>query len=332
LPDRSPSSSPRRARLSLIDALLLLMTLIWGTNYSIVKRAFVEIDPQAFNALRMTIASIVFLLIIVVIRTLRRGVVDQPAGQPHAVASIWHTPAPITRADWIGFAALGVVGHAGYQYLFIGGLALTTVANSSLLLAATPVVIAIISAIRGEERIAPLHWAGAALSLAGIYIVVGHGMSLGAGSLRGDAMMLAAVFCWAIYTLGARHLMVRHSPVGVTGVSMAIGACLYVPLVWGHIASTDWARLTIVTWIAIVYSSLFALCVAYTIWYVAVRQIGSARTSVYSNLIPIVAMLTAVLFLGEHFTFARVAGATAVLVGVALTRVGKTTVTIPAED
>ena len=59
-------------------------------------------------------------------------------------------------------------------------------------------------------------------------------MSLGAGSLRGDAMMLAAVFCWAIYTLGARHLMERHSPVGVTGVSMAIGASLYVPLVWGH--------------------------------------------------------------------------------------------------
>jgi len=333
LAERPSSSSPRRRRFPLIDALLLLMTLIWGTNYSIVKRAFVEIDPQAFNAVRMLIASIVFMLIIMIIRMRRAGRgEDEAGGGSHAVASIWHTPAPITAGDWIAFAALGVIGHAGYQYLFIGGLALTTVANSSLLLAATPVVIAVISAIRGEERIAPLHWAGAALSLAGIYIVVGEGMSLGAGSLRGDAMMLGAVFCWAAYTLGARHLMVRHSPVGVTGVSMAIGAALYVPLMWGHVTSTNWSRLSAGTWIAIVYSSLFALCVAYTIWYVAVRQIGSARTSVYSNLIPIVAMVTAVLFLGEHFTLARVAGATAVLVGVALTRVGKTTVTIPAED
>ncbi|HXG73069.1 MAG TPA: DMT family transporter, partial [Gemmatimonadaceae bacterium] len=71
------------------------------------------------------------------------------------------------------------------------------------------------------------------------------------------------------------------------------------------------------------YSSIFALCVAYTIWYVAVRTIGSARTSVYSNLIPIVAMLTAVLFLGERFTLGKLAGAAAVLGGVALTRVGK---------
>ena len=52
-------------------------------------------------------------------------------------------------------------------------------ANSSLMLAATPVVIALISAVFGQERIGPRHWAGAALSLLGIYIVVGRGVDLG---------------------------------------------------------------------------------------------------------------------------------------------------------
>ena len=51
------------------------------------------------------------------------------------------------------------------------------------------------------------------------------------------------------------------------------------------------------------------------------REIGSARTAVYSNVIPIVAMLTAVVFLGERLTRGRLLGALAVLVGVALTRV-----------
>ena len=59
------------------------------------------------------------------------------------------------------------------------------------------------------------------------------------------------------------------------------------------------------TWLSIVYSSIFALGVAYTIWYAGVRQIGSARTSVYSNLIPIVAMATAVVFLGEPIRLAE---------------------------
>ncbi|HXG54896.1 MAG TPA: DMT family transporter [Vicinamibacterales bacterium] len=313
----------QRQRASSIDALLLLMVLIWGANYSIVKRAFLEIDPQAFNAVRMVIGSSIFLAVILVIR--RMHATGRHGGAPGAAhaASIWSTPAVITSRDWLGLLALGIVGHAGYQYLFVGGLALTTVANSSLILAATPVVIAMINAILGQERIGPLHWAGAALSLTGIYIVVGRGTALGGASFRGDIMMFGAVCCWAVYTLGARQLMDRHSPVGVTGLSLTIGTLIYVPLVWPHLRATDWMSVSRATWFALLYSSIFALCVAYTIWYVAVRTIGSARTSVYSNLIPIVAMLTAVLFLGERFTLGKLAGAAAVLGGVALTRVGK---------
>ena len=140
-------------------------------------------------------------------------------------------------------------------------------------------------------------------------------------SLRGDLMMVGAVCCWAIYTLGAGPLMTRHSPVGVTGVSMAIGTLIYVPLVLPRLRATPWTSLSAATWFAILYSALFALCIAYTIWYTAVREIGSARTAVYSNVIPIVAMLTAVVFLGERLTRGRLLGALAVLVGVALTRV-----------
>ena len=50
-------------------------------------------------------------------------------------------------------------------------------------------------------------------------------------------------------------------------------------------------------------------------------QIGSARTAVYSNVIPLVAMLTAVLFLGEPLGARKLLGAAAVLGGVAMTRV-----------
>jgi drug/metabolite transporter (DMT)-like permease len=306
-----------------IDALLLLMAVIWGTNYSIVKSAFREIDPQAFNAMRMAIASSVFLALIVGIRRMPAQVSEPPADGADALASILHTPAAITRRDWLGLIGLGVVGHFLYQYLFIGGLARTSVANSSLMLAATPVVIALLT---------PLHWLGAALSMLGIYIVVGRGVELDRSAIVGDMMMAGAVCCWAIYTLGARQLMMRHSPVGVTGVSMAIGTLLYVPVSWPNVRAVQWTDLSAGTWLALIYSALFALCVAYTIWYAAVRQIGSARTSVYSNLVPLVAMLTAVAFLGEPLTVSKIVGACAVLVGVALTRVGRRRVAIPAQE
>ncbi len=110
---------------------------------------------------------------------------------------------------------------------------------------------------------------------------------------------------------------------------MSIGTLVYVPVVWSHVRAVAWSELSWQTWMSIVYSSIFALGVAYTIWYAAVRQIGSARTSVYSNVIPLVAMATAVIFLGEPLRLTNVLGATAVLLGVALTRTAPQTA--PAE-
>ena len=289
------------------------MALIWGTNYSIVKAAFREIDPQAFNALRLMIASAVFLLIIGVLQL-------RPLRAAGGVATVFQTPTRLTTRDFLELIGLGIVGHFLYQYFFIGGLALTTVANSSLMLAATPVVIGLMSAALGQERVGPHHWAGAALSMVGIYLVVGHNVSLHGRGITGDLMMVAAVLCWAAYTLGARRLVSRHSPVGVTGLSMSIGTLIYVPVMWPHLRSVRWAMLSARTWMSVAYSAIFAFVVAYTIWYAAVRQIGSARTSVYSNIIPLVAMATAVMFLGEPFGLTHAVGAAAVLAGVALTR------------
>jgi drug/metabolite transporter (DMT)-like permease len=187
------------------------------------------------------------------------------------------------------------------------------------------------STVMGKERLGALHWAGTVLSFLGIYIVVGRGAHVSPESLRGDAMLLGAVVCWALYTLGARPLMTRHSPVGVTALSMLLGTVLYLPLAAGALGRTDWAAISALTWVKTVYSALFAICVAYTIWYAAVRAIGSARTSVYSNLLPIVAMVTAYLWLGEPLGADKLGGTAAVLAGVALTRLGQSRLAIPAE-
>jgi drug/metabolite transporter (DMT)-like permease len=300
-------------RFSRLDALLLVMVLIWGTNYSIIKSALQQIDEQAFNALRLAFASSVMLTANVTVRRMgRRG----------RTASVFHTPAPLTRADWARLVCLGLIGHCLYQYLFIGGLARTSVANSALVISLSPVVITLLTVIVSREPVGVRHWVGTILSVTGIYIVIGHGARLGGRSVHGDLMMLGAVLCWGLYTVGARPLMARHSPVGVTALSMLLGTVVYIPLMSRHLASVDWSAVSAVTWGKLIYSALFALSIAYTIWYTAVREIGSARTSVYSNLLPIVAMITAYVFLQEPIGIEKMAGAAAVLVGVGLTRMG----------
>lgn len=314
-----------------IDVLLLLMAVIWGTNFSVVKSAFRELDPQSFNAMRMIVATVAFLAVMV----LGRAAAHRARSRGRAasdLSSIFHTEARVTPREWLGLAGLGVLGHALYQYFFIGGLALTSVANSSLMLAITPVIITLVSTALGHERISRSHWIGVLVSLFGIYLVVGQGFELGRARLRGDLMMFGAVCCWAAYTLGSRPLMARHSPVAVSGLSMALGTAIYVPLSWAKMSAVDWLRVSPWTLFLLVYSALFALCVAYTIWYVGVRQLGSARTSAYSNFIPIVAMASAAIFLGESIGLRKILGAAAVLAGVALTRAGEARPSIPPEE
>ena len=147
-PARSRSFTP-------LDGLLLLMAIIWGTNFSIIKSAIRELQPHAFNAVRMAVASAAFLLVLIWARLANRGAGSARAAEDGGgrFAGVFHTPEKLTGRDWVRLAVLGIIGHVIYQFFFIGGLARTSVAYSSLMLAVTPVLIAVISAIFGHERI-----------------------------------------------------------------------------------------------------------------------------------------------------------------------------------
>jgi drug/metabolite transporter (DMT)-like permease len=74
------------------------------------------------------------------------------------------------------------------------------------------------------------------------------------------------------------------------------------------------------SWIAMAVSGLLALSVAYLIWYTAIERLGTTRTAVYSYLTPVIATVVAAAWLGEPITGNQLAGAGAILAGVALTR------------
>jgi drug/metabolite transporter (DMT)-like permease len=308
-----------------IDAALVGMVLIWGVNYSVIKRAFSEIPPQPFNAVRLVIASAVFLGAIAYAR--RRARLG--AG---TVSSVFFTSSPVTARDWFDLAWLGLIGHCGYQFCFVGGVNQTSVSNAALIIGATPVGVAVISAILGRERITALHWLGAAISITGLYFVVGHGAEFGGKTFRGDLLILTSVSCWTVYTLGASRLIQRHSPLYVTGMTMALGMVPYVAMTIPVIVATDWSHLSAFVWISLVLSALLALNVAYLTWYTGVQKIGPARTSMYSNLVPIVAMSVAAIWLGEPLGAQKLIGAAAVLTGVLLTRLGRKPTAIPIEE
>ncbi len=305
-----------------MDLLLASLVLIWGVNYSLLKRVFAHMDPMAFNALRFGLASIALVGGIVAAR--------RAARLGRRVPAVFHTPSPVTARDRVELVALGFVGQCAYQWGFSSGLARTSVSNSVLIMATTPVIVSTASAVMGHERLRPLHWCGIAISLAGVAIVVGG--SLGGGTMTGDSLMGVAALCWAAFTIGGTRLMTRHSALYVSGVTTAIGTAIYVVAALPTLVRADWSIVDAGIWGAAAYSGLLSIGAAYLVWYAAIRHIGPARTSIYANMVPVAAMAIAAVWLHEPLTSRRIAGAIAVITGVVLTRLARPSVVVPSEE
>lgn len=275
------------------------MVIIWGANFSVIKYALREFSPVTFNALRLALATAVFLL---------------------AIGFIERETTPFTPAEWKRIAFLGIVGHLLYQVAFLAGIARTSVSNSALIFGVTPVMVALLSAFAGHERVSRVRWFGAALSFLGIYIIVGGKASLTGDTVWGDVLVFVGMLCWSTYSVIAQPLLRRHSPLRVTGYSLAIGSTLFLAAAIPSFAGTNWQIISATSWTLMALSSLLALAFAYMIWYTAVQRIGSSRTAVYSNLTPIVAMTVAALWLGEPITLAQLVGAATILSGLFITR------------
>jgi len=276
------------------------MILIWGSNFSIVKVALRDFPEIAFNAMRMIVGSAVFLSVIQFTKHEAR-----PA---------------LTSRDWRELTFLGAIGTFLYQLCFVAGVGRTSVGNSSLIIGISPVVISIMSSLAGHERIKPMRWAGVVIALFGLYLVVGHGLDLTGATWRGDALMLAALVCWSLFSVASQPILKRHSPLIVIGLAFSIGGGLYVLTLLPWLIRVEWGAVSAFSWALMLASALLSLNLSYWIWYTGLQRLGSSRTSVYSYLTPIVAMVVAAFWIGEPISTNQVLGAMAIFTGLLITR------------
>lgn len=288
--------------MTLLDAALLLMVLIWGSNFSVVKVALGDFPEIPFNAMRLLVGSAVFM------------------------GAMWwnrdseRQQAPLTRTDWWQLVFLGAIGTFLYQLCFVGGVRRTSVANGSLIVGISPIAIALLSAWAGHERIKPVRWVGVFLALGGLYLIVGRGAELSSQTLYGDALMMCGVLCWAVYSVGSQPILKRHSALTVIGLTFSMGAALYVVTMIPILIEVDWPSISPRSWGLMLASALLALNLSYFIWYTGLKKLGGSRTSVYSYLTPVVAMIVAAVWLAEPVSANQVAGAGAVFAGLLITR------------
>ena len=291
----------------LTDVSLVLMALIWGVNFSVVKYGVAVLQPLAYNAVRVALAT-VSLVLIAQVWSWRAG----------PVASGW--PA---RRDALALIGLGTLGNGLYQILFIEGLSRTRAGDAALVIASSPAFIALIGRLRGTERVTARALMGIALSIAGIGLVVIGSTDEGAArraSLLGDLLILTGCLCWAVFTVWLQPYTHRVGGLHLSALTMAGGLIPLAVVAAPALAATHWATVPPSAWGAIAYSGFGALVLAYLFWYRGVRVLGPTRTAMYSNLQPVFAVIVAWLSLGETPSPWQAAGAAAIITGLLLTR------------
>jgi drug/metabolite transporter (DMT)-like permease len=289
----------KRSRLGKTDVLMLMVALIWGVNFPVLKYTTAAIPPVPFTALRVTIAAFVMLVI----------------------AAFRRRPWPVRR-DALTLVALGTVGHGLYQLLFINGLARTKVGNAALIVASAPAFIALASRARGIERLRPRNLAGVALSISGVALVVlgSTAPSRTDASLLGTALVFCGVLCWTAYTVLLQPLVRGTDPIQIAALTTIGGILPLLFVAPVALAEVDWRSVGTGPWIGLLYSSVISMGVAYLFWYRGLRVLGPTRTSVYTNLQPPIAITIAWIFLHDAPTVWQGLGTGTIMTGIFLTR------------
>jgi len=276
---------------------LIATLLLWSGNWIVARAVRDDITPAVATAGRL----------LVVLAMLA----------PFTLRGLAQKLPELRRRDWLVIAGLGLSGggpHLALQWL---GVHYTTAASAILYLSTTPIFILLITAALGE-RIRARQWTGVAISFSGVFLIATHGHPAELSFNRGDLMALASMVMWAGYTV---LLRVRRDPLEVVELLTmvcAFGALFMLPALAVEAASGARLALTHAGALAVLYSAIGSLLIAYAGWSYVVTRLGAARAGVTLHLMPAFGVLLSAVLLGEYPRWFHFAGIALILAGVAL--------------
>ncbi len=277
---------------------LIFSTLLWGGVFHVIKYPLAVAPPFVLLITRFSLTAM--LLAPFLIRNNNYRLILQDGILPEIIL-------------------LSVIGICGYNVAFTYGMGLTEPATGSLIIAANPVMTTLIARVWKKEAVSPLRWAGIVLAFAGLAVIVFEGQLANALSLRlgpGNLLLLAAPLLWAVYSVRSREVLARVPATVFTAAIILLSLPPQGAMALYQFDGWRWASDT-GFWLGIAYLGVLATGVSYLLWNEGVRLIGAARSSIFVNLIPVTALLIAML-LGQPLYLHHFLGGSIVVLGVIL--------------
>lgn len=297
-----PAATPGAAEY----ALLLAVSLTWGSSYMFTKIAVSEIPPITLIALRAGIAAVV-------------------------MSAILALSGRMTRLTWREtgiFALIGLMVNAAPLCLIAISVSFVESSVTATTMALVPLITAVLAIFRGD-RPTSRNILGIAVGFAGIVVLFGPRALTGLGdSAMGAvaAITAAVVFAASLFVSGLAR---RHHPLLVATASLVSAALWTIPiaLLADGLPSVVPGSHVIG---AIVVLALLNTAAASLLVFALVARTGPAFTALNNYLVPAVAVAFGSVFLGEAFTVQKAFGVALVLAGVAISSIRRKPVVIAA--
>ena len=290
-------STPRERRIAEIG--VLLVVACWAANFVIVKAAIADVPALVFTGIRYVLASGSLLLLL----RLRTGSMLIP------------------RRDLAVALLLGALGFGVYQVLWISGLRTIAAGESALLVATSPVIVALVAAAIGVESLSLGKSLGVLVSFVGVALVIGAGGDLALGaSLVGDLLTLGGTVAWAAYTAFTAKAMRRIDAVPLTAWAVVGGTLVVVPLAAWEAATGPAFSFSPASLAAIAYSGILAAGLANVLIAHGVRLVGPTPVTVLQYGVPPLAVVLGAVFLREEILPGHVLGGLVIVLGVIVMR------------
>ena len=262
-----------RGRSTLVGAAFATVTAVtWGGQFVVGKSALDRVNAFPLSTIRYAGAAALWLIVLAVVEG--RGAL---------------------RLDGRGLRLfwLGSLGFAGFNLLAYTGLAHSRPQSASLIVALAPLLTALVLWRRTGTRPTRMTFGFLALALAGVVLVIsgGHPSTIVSGSIGwGDALVLAGVFSFVLYGLGAAQFR-DFSPLRYTTLTAALGwltmaAATAVALGAGFVPVPSGSALLSTT-PQIAYLALPGAFIAVLTWNAAIGLIGPQNAVLFGNLIPV---------------------------------------------
>jgi len=282
-------------------ALLVCTTLIWSINFIIGKFAYLfEVPPLTLNFLRWTLVWLILF----------------PFTYKEILSNIHLIKKNITY-----LTVLAITSVSAFNSLVYLALNYTQAIDTILMISIIPVFVLFLSSILGVEKFNFFQLIGLIVSFIGVLIIFSNAdlsKILNLNFNKGNAWMLLAVFCWALYSSLLKKNKLPFSTLGLVEILASIGLIFLIPQFIGEQMYGKEIKFNKAFFLILSFVTLFASIGAYYSWNKAIELIGPIRASIFLHLMPVFGVILAIVLLKEKFQMYHSIGAGFIVSGIYL--------------